>query len=146
MINQRNLHFTQAFRDSLSYERVTSDVESLLIPYLGVPLLQAPCCTHPDSQTVMYVIMLHPKLFTHHNYYYLSLNHLSYCHSCHVGNVCRHCYTLVHAFCRYTLGYCILPNSCNESSESVYLDQGFCLSSLEQVCPLLPSIPTQMAA
>ena len=53
--------------------------------------------------------------------------------------------SLVHAFCRYTLGYCNLANSCNESSESVHLNQNICLSSLEQVCPLLPSIPTQMA-
>jgi len=104
MINQRNLHFTQVFRVSLSYERITSDIGSLLIPYLEVPLPQALCCTHPDSQTVLYVIMLHPKRFTHHHYHYLSLDHLSYCHSCHLGNVCMHLYTLVHAFCRYTLG------------------------------------------
>ena len=31
-------------------------------------LYQAPCCTHPDSQTGIYKIMLHPKLFTHHHH------------------------------------------------------------------------------
>jgi len=40
-----------------------------------VPLPPIPCCTHPDSQTVMYGIKLHPKLFTHHHYHYLSLDH-----------------------------------------------------------------------
>ena len=40
-----------------------------------------------------------------------------------------HWYILVHAFCRYTLGYCILPNSCSKSSESVHLEQDFCLSA-----------------
>ena len=34
--------FIQVFRVNLSYESVFNDVESPLIPYLGVPLPQAP--------------------------------------------------------------------------------------------------------
>ena len=59
-----------------------------------------------ERSSVVYVIMLHPKLFTRHPYH-LSLDHLSYCCSCHLVNVCMHWYTLVHAFCRYTLGQAI---------------------------------------
>jgi len=34
------LHFTQVFSYSISHESVTSDVESSLIPYLGLPVPQ----------------------------------------------------------------------------------------------------------
>ena len=36
------LHFTQVFSYSISHESVTSDVESSLIPYLGLPVPPAP--------------------------------------------------------------------------------------------------------
>ena len=36
-------------------------------------------------------------------------------------------------------------SSCSESPEWVRLEQGFCLSSLDKVCLLLPFIPTLMA-
>jgi len=36
------LHFTQVFSYSISHESVTSDVESSLVPYLGLPVPPAP--------------------------------------------------------------------------------------------------------
>jgi len=49
------LHFTQVFSYSISHESVTSDVESSLIPYLGLPVPQPPLLVLHLSQPVKQV-------------------------------------------------------------------------------------------
>jgi len=49
-------------------------------------LPQTPCCTHPDSQTVMYVIILHPKPL---NIIIISIYHWNICHIVTVA-ICVH--------------------------------------------------------
>ena len=62
---------------------------------------------------------------------FLSEANLSYCHIAHHGNVQMHWYILAHSFCRCIFAYCILQNSCSESSDEASLEQVLCLSSLE---------------
>ena len=54
---------------------------------------------HPPRFTNGHNVIKHlPKLLTHLHHRRPSLDHLSYCHSCHFGNVRTHWYTLVHVF------------------------------------------------
>ena len=132
--------FPRVFRVSLSYERVTSDVESLLIPYLGVPypkplvasapIHKRPCCVrHNASSKTFYTSSLSSSITGS----FVILSQLPSWQCLHALVHSSPCF--LHAFCRYTLGYCNLPNSCNGSSASVHLNRNICLSSLEQVCP-----------
>ena len=105
---------------------------------------------HPPRFTNGHDVMKDlPKLFTHLHHRLLSLDHLSLSPSSLLGIVRMHWCTRVHLralqFTQVQLRASHPPNSCSESSEWVRLEQGFCLSSLEQVCLLLPLIPTLMA-
>ena len=101
---------------------------------------------HPPRFTNGHDVMKHlPKLFTHLHHRLLSLDHLSLCHSSLLGIVRMHWCTQLHLralqFTQVQLRASHPPNSCSESSEWVRLEQGFCLSSLEQVCPFYLSSP-----
>ena len=56
---------------------------------------------YPDFQGQPFTRHPHHPDHPHHP---LSLDHFSYCRSCRLGNVHTHWYTLVHAFCTYTVG------------------------------------------